>query len=106
LLSGILGIVAGLAILNHPLWSTVLVPSVLVIFLGVEGILIGLLGIAQAIGGAGWRAALLGALSVVLGALLLASPLMAASVFVSIIAVVAVVGGLVAIAGAVTLRAL
>lgn len=41
LFAGILGIVAGIIILQHPLWSVLLVPATLVVLLGITGILIG-----------------------------------------------------------------
>jgi uncharacterized membrane protein HdeD (DUF308 family) len=41
LLAGILGILAGLVVLQHPLWSTLLLPAVYVILLGVQGIISG-----------------------------------------------------------------
>ncbi len=39
LLLGILGIVAGLMIIQHPLWSSVLVPATLVLVLGIQGLI-------------------------------------------------------------------
>lgn len=54
LFAGILGIVAGIIILQHPLWSVLLVPATLVVLLGITGILIGIVKLIQAFqGGAG-----------------------------------------------------
>ena len=44
LFTGILGIVAGLAIVRHPLWAAFLVPATLVWMLGIFGIIIGAVG--------------------------------------------------------------
>ena len=41
LLIGLLGIAAGLLVLNHPLFAAVILPATLVIYLGVLGIVIG-----------------------------------------------------------------
>jgi uncharacterized membrane protein HdeD (DUF308 family) len=38
---GILGILAGIVVIEHPLWSAVLVPTTLVILLGTYGIVTG-----------------------------------------------------------------
>jgi uncharacterized membrane protein HdeD (DUF308 family) len=48
LFAGILGILAGFAIIQYPLWSSLLVPATLVIFLGIEGLIIGVLNVIQA----------------------------------------------------------
>ncbi len=45
LLIGILGIVAGVLVLNHPLFAAILLPATLVIYLGVLGIVMGIFGI-------------------------------------------------------------
>src|SRR6266536_1313577 len=71
LFSGILGIIAGLVVLRHPLYSAVLVGSLLVIIVAVEGLIMGIIGLIQAFSGAGWGAGILGALSVVVALILL-----------------------------------
>ena len=45
LFSGILGIIAGLIIIKHPLWSPIMLTSVLVIVLGIEGLIIGIINL-------------------------------------------------------------
>ena len=47
-IKGILGVVAGLLVLNHPLMSTVLLPATLVLLLGIQGIIVGIIGIINA----------------------------------------------------------
>jgi len=75
LLSGIIGIILGIAVLQHPLWSAVLIPTTTIYLLGFGGIILGIVGIIQAFRGSGWGAALLGIVSIVFGLLLLANPL-------------------------------
>src|SRR5215813_10851264 len=71
LFSGILGIIAGLIIIRHPLWASVIVPATLVWVLGFFGILIGVMALARAFQGAGWGPGILGVISIVLGLILL-----------------------------------
>jgi uncharacterized membrane protein HdeD (DUF308 family) len=97
LFAGILGILAGIAVLNNPLWSTVLVPSVLVIILGVQGIIVGIVGLLQAFKGAGWGAGILSGLSLVFGILLISSPLAAALALPWVIGIFAIAGGIASI---------
>jgi uncharacterized membrane protein HdeD (DUF308 family) len=52
LISGALGVLAGMVVLRDPLWSAILVPTVLVIFLAVEALIMGIAqGILAIIGG-------------------------------------------------------
>jgi len=59
LFSGILGVLAGLFIIENPLWSTLLVPTTLAWVLGFTGILMGIIQLIQAFRGAGWGAGIL-----------------------------------------------
>ena len=54
LFSGILGIIAGILILGHPLTATVILPAVLVIIIACMGIVMGIVAIIQGARGAGW----------------------------------------------------
>ena len=71
LAGGILGILAGLIVIQHPLWSPFVIGSVLIIILGVEGLIIGVVGLIQAFKGGGWGAAVLGVISILFGLLFL-----------------------------------
>jgi uncharacterized membrane protein HdeD (DUF308 family) len=104
LLGGVLGIVAGLVVLQHPLWSAVVVPTVLVLYLGAYGIVIGLIHLAEAARGGGWGLGVLGVLGIVLGALLLLSPLAAALALPWVLGVLALAGGILAIVGSFSIR--
>ena len=77
LFSGILGIIAGLIIIKHPLWSPIMLTSVLVIVLGIEGLIIGIINLIQAFKGGGWGVGILGALSILFGLVLLANVMLA-----------------------------
>jgi uncharacterized membrane protein HdeD (DUF308 family)/predicted flap endonuclease-1-like 5' DNA nuclease len=73
LLMGILGIIAGVLILQHPIASTLVVGTTLVLWLGLLGIMIGVVEIIRGIMGEGWGEIILGIVSIVLGGLLLAN---------------------------------
>jgi uncharacterized membrane protein HdeD (DUF308 family) len=104
LLTGVLGVIAGIIIVRDPLWSTVIVVGTLVWVLAFLGIAIGLLQIARAIMGGGWGVGILGVISLAIGVLLLFRPLVSLAVLVGIGAGIAIVGGILAIAGAFWLR--
>jgi uncharacterized membrane protein HdeD (DUF308 family) len=78
LLSGIVGILAGLFVLKHPLLAALTVPTVLVIILGVQGLVMGTIEIIAGLKGGGIGSFILGAINVLVGLLLLGSPLAAA----------------------------
>jgi uncharacterized membrane protein HdeD (DUF308 family) len=78
LLSGIVGILAGLFVLRHPLVAALTVPTVLVVILGVQGLVMGVLQIIGGFKGGGIGPCILGAINVLVGLLLLGSPLAAA----------------------------
>ena len=80
LLSGIVGILAGLLVLRHPLLATLTVPTVLVIILGVQGLIMGVFEIIEGFQGGGIGSFILGVLNVLVGLLLLSSPVAAALV--------------------------
>ena len=68
---GILGIIAGLLTLNHPLWSGILALTLIVTIISIEAIMMGIINIVVAFGGGGWGTGILGLLLLVFGVLLL-----------------------------------
>jgi uncharacterized membrane protein HdeD (DUF308 family) len=104
LFSGIIGILAGIAIIQHPLWATLLVPSVLVWVFGFFGIIIGIIGLIQAFQGAGWGAGILGILSILFGLLLIFNAFVASLTLPFIFGILAIVGGLAALVMAFQMR--
>ena len=97
LFSGILGIIAGVIILQHPLWSAILVPATLVWLLGFFGIIMGFISIFQAFKGAGWGVGLLGVLSIIFGLYLLANTFISTLSLPWVVGIFALIGGVVAI---------
>jgi len=104
LFAGIIGILAGISIMQHPLWSTFMLPTVLVIFLGVDGLIIGVVGLIAAFRGGGWAAGILGALSMLFGLLLLGSPFIAALALPWLYGILGLAGGIAAIFAAIRQR--
>jgi len=97
LFSGIVGIVAGIVILQHPFWSPIIVTSMLVLILGILGILQGLIGIFGAFKGGGWVSAVFGIVSILIGILLLNNQLAAGIGLWLLIGSFALVGGAVGV---------
>jgi uncharacterized membrane protein HdeD (DUF308 family) len=93
---GILGIIAGLVVIQHPLWAAILVPATLVLTLALAGLVIGVLEIVQAFTGAGWGTGILGAVSVLFGLLLLLNPGPGAVGLVFAFGILGIVGGVAA----------
>ena len=71
LFAGIVGIIAGIAVIQHPLWSTAVVGNTLIILLGIGGIIMGGVSIYQGYKGAGVVTGILGVVSLIMGIVLL-----------------------------------
>jgi uncharacterized membrane protein HdeD (DUF308 family) len=72
------GILAGLFVLRHPLIAALTVPTILVIILGIQGFVMGVIEIIGGFKGGGIGSFVLGAVNVLVGLLLLGSPVAAA----------------------------
>jgi uncharacterized membrane protein HdeD (DUF308 family) len=94
LVAGILGVIAGLVVLRHPLWSTVLVPTMLVIILAVDALIMGVTQLIHAFSGGGFSLGLLGILNIIFGAILLFRPLIGVAALPIVLGIFAVVGGI------------
>ena len=99
LFMGIIGILAGIVVMRHPIASAITLPMYLVLILGIQGLITGVISIIMAFKGGGWGAGILGALSVIFGIILIvnwASPA-AVVTLIWVVAIFAVVGGVVQI---------
>ena len=105
LFSGVIGILAGLVLIRHPLWSAAIGASLLVWIVGFLGLLFGVVGIIRAFTGGGWGMALSGLLSAVLGLLLLFHTAVTVVVLIYLVGIIAIVGGVIAIVSAIVIRA-
>ena len=100
LFAGIISILAGMVVVGQPLMSTVVVLSVAIIILGIQGIVYGGIGIYQAFKGAGWGAGILGAISMLFGIILLSNTLIVAATLPWVLGIFAIVGGIFAVVAA------
>ena len=78
LLVGMVGILAGLSVIKHPLLAAIGVPTAIVILLALQGLVMGGLEIISAFKGAGAGSFILGVIYVLISLLLLAKPVAAA----------------------------
>lgn len=104
LCAGILGILAGLVVIRNPLWSAVFFPFFLVVMLGIDALIQGVIKFVYAFMGGGIWAIILGLLNIAFGVILLSSPLISALVLILMIGIFAIVGGIFAIITALSQR--
>jgi uncharacterized membrane protein HdeD (DUF308 family) len=99
LFMGILGILAGIVVMRHPIASALVVPSILVLLLGIQGLVMGGISLVLAFRGGGWGAGILGALSTLFGIILILNyaNLTTVLTFIWIAAILAIAGGIVQI---------
>ena len=99
-LFGILGIIAGVAILCYPFYSAFVVPYIFIIFVGVWGLIMGFMSLFAGFKGGGWGAGIIGILLIIFGCLILANPVITTLVLPFILGVFGIIGGIAAIIGA------
>jgi uncharacterized membrane protein HdeD (DUF308 family) len=92
----LLGVLAGIAVVLQPIAGAVAISAVLVLLLGILGLVIGSTAIMMALLGGGWRAGILGALSMLFGLVLAMNYAKLATVliFIWVAAVVAIAAGI------------
>jgi uncharacterized membrane protein HdeD (DUF308 family) len=95
---GIFGIIVGLVVIQHPIWSTVLIPTTIVFVMGFYGLVGGVVGLIEGFsGGVKWGVVALGALSLILGLILLFNPLLGASILPVVVGILTIIFGIIAI---------
>jgi uncharacterized membrane protein HdeD (DUF308 family) len=97
LFMGILGIIAGMVVLHHPLYATALTASVVVLILAIDGLIMGILGLVRSFMGAGWGTGILGVLTIIIAIFLFANFWGAVLALPFILGACMIVGGIVAI---------
>lgn len=104
LLGGVVSLIAGLAVLRHPLWSAVGVPTGLVVIVGFLAMLQGAAGLVVAFQGAGWGMGILSVLGILLGLILVINPLIGVATLPFILGVLMLIGGVGTVVQAFTIR--
>jgi uncharacterized membrane protein HdeD (DUF308 family) len=97
LFAGVLGVIAGLLVLQHPIWAPFVLAGTLVIVIGIQGIIFGVVGLVQAFRGGGWGMGILAVLAIALGILLLGHVWIATLTTPWVVGAFALVGGIAAI---------
>src|ERR687897_860897 len=101
---GILGILGGLVVLNHPLWSAFAIPTYIVYIVGFLAIFQGAGGLIQMFRGDGWGAGILGVLAIIFGLIVLANPLIGVVSLPFVLGAFMIAGGIAAIVASFSLR--
>ena len=94
---GILGIIAGMVVLRHPIYATVFVGTLLILIVAIDALLMGILGLIRAFTGAGWGPGILGVLSIIIAIFLFANLAGATLLLPVILGICMVIGGIAAI---------
>lgn len=103
LLGGLLGVWAGIIVIQHPLYSALFIPTVVVVLIAIQAIIVGVISLIQAFSGGGWGIGILGVLGILIGIWLLVNPLAAAIALPWVLGLFMVAGGIIAIIGAFTM---
>ncbi|CUS03688.2 conserved membrane protein of unknown function [Candidatus Promineifilum breve] len=104
LLGGIIGIWAGLFIINNPLSGTLALGLTVVIILGIQSLILGVIHLLQAFRGAGWGMGVVGIINIIFGLILLGNTLIAAATLPWVLGAFALIGGIATVFMAFRLR--
>jgi uncharacterized membrane protein HdeD (DUF308 family) len=97
LLGGILGIVAGIVVVDHPVWGAITAATSAVYLVGFLAIISGVIGLVEAFQGGGWGAGILGILSIIFGLIVVLNPLISLVVMPILLGAFMMIGGIAAI---------
>lgn len=104
LFMGIIGIVAGVVILRHPVVSTAAVPVIFTWVLGIYAVIAGIIMLVQAFGGGGWGIGIMGVIGLLIGIFLLGNTLIGTQIVIWLSALTLVIGGIFAVVFAFRVR--
>ena len=96
LFMGILGIIAGMVVLRNSLYATILIGTFVIVFLAVDALIMGIMGLIGAFTGGGWDG-ILGILTIIIALFLFANVFGAVLALPIILGAIMIVGGIVAI---------
>ena len=97
LLAGIAGVIGGMIVMEHPMWSTLMASSLLVWALAAIGLVMGVSNLVQAFQGGGWGTGILGLIFLIFGLILAFSSVIGAVALPFVLAAFGIIGGLIAI---------
>ncbi len=90
---GALGLAAGMFVIQNPVASTVVIPAIYAIIMGLFGLLIGFAALVSAFQGEGWGLGVFGALSLVIGLVLMFNSIVGGAALVWVTALLLVIQG-------------
>jgi uncharacterized membrane protein HdeD (DUF308 family) len=102
-INGILGILAGIVVINYPLFSALFIPATLVTIAAILAIVFGVLRLYWSLK-EGWSSAIAGVLNIILGLLILGNPMLGVVMLVYLAAILNIVGGIATIYLAIKMR--
>jgi len=97
LFGGIIGLAAGLLVLRNPVESTVAIPAIYAILLGIFGVLIGVTALIAGFQGEGWGVGIFGVFSLLIGLALMFNAVVGAGVLIWLTALLLVIQGAVGV---------
>ena len=101
--NGILAILAGIVVINHPFFSALFIPATLITIAAILAIGFGVLRLYWALK-EGWGSAIAGVLNIILGLLILGNPMLGIVMLVYLAAILNIVGGIATIYLAIKMR--
>jgi uncharacterized membrane protein HdeD (DUF308 family) len=104
LVGGFLGIIAGIVVLQHPILSTIIVPTYVIYIIAFLAIAEGVFELIAAFQGSGWGLGILGILRIVFGIILVLNPLLGVIALPFVLGAFMLVGGIFAVVASFRLR--
>lgn len=94
LIGGIIGLLAGYYLIMTPVAGALILGFTVIVFLGIQALLMGIVHLVQALRGAGWGIGLLGIINLIFGVILLSNTLIGIASLPLIIGIFAIIGGI------------
>jgi len=100
--AGVISIIAGIVVLDNMVWSSIVLPTLAVIIMGIAALINGVVTIFAGRGKQGnrersWAGFFLGVLYILFGILLLANPVIGAAALIYAVAIWGIIGGIILI---------
>ena len=94
LIGGIIGLWAGYYLVMTPVAGALILGFTIIVLLGIQALLMGIVHLVQALRGAGWGIGLLGIINLIFGVILLSNTLIGIASLPLIIGIFAIIGGI------------
>jgi uncharacterized membrane protein HdeD (DUF308 family) len=104
LVGGLLGIFAGIVVLQHPVLSTLIVPAYLIYIIAFLAIAEGVFELIAAFQGSGWGLGILGILRILFGIILVVNPMLGVITLMFVLGAFMLVGGIFAVVASLRMR--